>query len=186
MLLSVDPGIRGCGVAAFALDSYPYGADSRDVGALVRAAYVASPVTRGADVAACAAMARAVVGFLLDDNRSTWALAQWTHLACEWPQVYTPGKQKGDPNDLLALVGVSAAVAALLPHAAIHTYLPAQWGGQTPKEVKKQRVVSRLTSEEKAQIWLPATQSLQHNVFDAIGIGLHHTGRFERHRVLPR
>lgn len=168
-LLAVDPGARGAGVAAFA------------GGLLRRAAYVENTARRGADAAACRSLAVAVRRYFDAIGR-----VEFTEVACEWPQVYAPGKQKGDPNDLLALVGVSVGICALYAGADVSSYLPAQWKAQMPKGVAHERVLARLSAEERNEIWLPSAKGLQHNVLDAIGIGLHHLGRFERHRHIAR
>lgn len=173
-ILAIDPGIRGCGVACFAGS----GADAR----LYGAAYIESPVRTGAlDCAACVAMARAVVAYC------AWSTpGGFQQVVCEWPQVYTGGKMKGDPNDLPPLAGVDCAICALYPNAELITYLPAQWKGQAPKDVTAARAKAKLTAEELTAVWLPSAKGLQHNVWDAVAIGLHHLGRFMRNQVIAR
>ncbi len=175
-MLSVDPGIRGCGIACFA-DGVLYGA-----------AYVESPLQRSdLDVAACVAMARAVVAYC------AWSTpGGFDEVVCEWPQIYTPGKMKGDPNDLPPLVGVDCAICASYPNAKHVSYRPAEWKGGLPKFGKsgenpmEQRVMLRLDEKERAAIWWPSAKSLAHNVTDSLGLGLFHLGRFERYRVIAR
>lgn len=98
-------------------------------------------------------------------------------LAIEMPQVYVASRSKGDPNDLIALAGlVGAFVYCFLDHGKVSTYKPAQWKGQVPKDVMTARLQKRLYEQEISAIQLPA-KSLQHNVWDAVGIGMHHLSR---------
>lgn len=133
-------------------------------------------------------------------------------IALEYPQVYTFGKGKGDPNDLfpIACVAQSLAALGLAEDAEVVHYLPSEWKGTRGKLANTVDVRRRLTVEEFARIQIPpntcgpcATQNpaaecakvarrkdsepcLIHNIYDAIGIGLKALGRFERIRVLPR
>ena len=179
MILAIDPGIRGCGVAL----GYS--------GRIRAAAYVPSSVRTGADIAACVAMARAVVAW----QRNAWCgtEARIDEVVCEWPQTYTASKQKGDPNDLLPLAGVDCAICAFYPDVRHVTYRPSEWKGQLPKPHRvsdsnpmEQRVLARLDAEEQSRIMLPSARGLQHNTIDAVGLLLHHLVRFERHRVIAR
>lgn len=98
-------------------------------------------------------------------------------LAIEIPQAYHDRRQqKGDQNDLIAL---AVAAGEIIGRLGIPTtrYLPRQWKGQVPKDVMVERIKKHLSQEELKRIELPSARSLQHNVFDAIGIGLHHLGR---------
>jgi len=150
ILKSVDPGLRTCGVALW-----------RD-GVLTRADLVlGSPKALGFD--AWYPMALAVGKHRSDE------------LAIELPQVYTRGLSKGDPNDLIQLAVIVGMIAD--SHPMVSIYLPRQWKGQTPKDVMTRRIKGKLTDEELACIVLPTQRSLQHNVWDAIGIGLHHLER---------
>lgn len=95
----------------------------------------------------------------------------------EIPQIYTQNKLKGDPNDLVPLVLVAGALGALIgDQDRITTYLPRQWGGTVPKDIKNRRTQQKLSEEELARVELPAKR-YQHNVWDAVGIGLYHTRR---------
>ena len=172
MLVTIDPGIRHVGVALFAGEL------------LIRAALVRSPCTRGNGAAECLAVA--------------WEVAAWVsraeagvdHVGVEWPRIYTVEKSKGDPNDLLALVGVGTAIGALLavdhellPDAVTSVH-PDEWKGQVPKATMTRRILDRLSPAERALIEDAGT--LTHNVVDAVGIGLHTLGRLERRRVIAR
>jgi hypothetical protein len=113
------------------------------------------------------AMARAVTDFL--------SLGTFGEVVIERFQVYP--HSKGDPNDLLTLSGVAGAVVGHYRGSKVTSYLPRQWKGQVPKHVTESRVTRALAVEEKASVTWPA-KSLCHNVYDAIGIGLHHLGRY--------
>ena len=167
ILVAVDPGIRGCGVATF------------NEGKLVRAAYVKSHAKTGNGPGACRGMANAV---------RDWLGPAAGTLVFEWPRVYASriraGQTKTDPNDLLALCGVDGALAALYPYATAECYAPSDWKGQIPKPktgdpyIVETRIRSRLDLTETAAAEAGAVPaSLAHNVWDAIGIGLHHLKR---------
>ena len=108
-------------------------------------------------------------------------------LVIEWPQVYRAGKSKGDPADLLPLVGVGMCLAGLLHPGAIKSPTPAEWIGQLPKSTtgdpwasaRGQRIGSRLSDVERGRV-VPS-----HDAVDAVGIGLYCLGRLERRRVFP-
>lgn len=102
----------------------------------------------------------------------------WSLFVIEWPQVYTYGKSKGDPNDLLAVAAVAGAALARTTAHEVRTPRPAQWKGQVPKPIHNARVLARLDAVEQAMLaraGVPA--SLLNNVIDAIGLGLWALGR---------
>jgi hypothetical protein len=53
-------------------------------------------------------------------------------------------------------------------------YFPHQWKGQVPKEIHQVRIREKLTAAETKRVQLPKARSKQHDVWDAIGIGLYH------------
>lgn len=161
-LLAIDPGVRGCGCAWF------------QDGVLRRAEYVRGSKD-GARADAWSSMASAVW-----DWAGTQALV-WseplTSFACELPQAYHGReKQKGDQQDLIELAATVGAVCSRLRGVAQRIYLPAEWKGQTPKEICHDRARKRLSPAELSAVVLPA-KSLAHNVFDAVALGLVHLGR---------
>ena len=171
-LLAVDPGARGCGVALFR------------GGALAACAYVRNPAEVTADVgraASAGAMALAV---------QRWAVGLVDDLAVEWPRVYATairrGASRGDPNDLLPLAGVDAALAALLASARCSSYAPFEWKGQMSKDAMAERIMSRLAEGEFALLEAACDNAgaKAHNIVDAVGIGLHHLGRLAPRRAL--
>lgn len=168
-ILAVDPGIRGSGVALF-----------RD-GRLIAAAYVKSPAKAGNRAAEAAAMAYAI---------ATWAMIERfadRMLVVEWPQVYASriraGTTKGDPNDLLALCGVGAAISACLNVPTV-TYLPHEWKGSIDGDVMCARIMTRLDGVERAIVDAVLPESKRHNAIDACGLGLHHLGRLQAKRIV--
>lgn len=160
-LVSVDPGLRHAGVAAF------------EKGALVYAALIKNTERKARGPQAWWAMAEEVATtrhagspiFLIPDV-----------YVVEVPQVYRFGKSKGDPDDLIQLAGVGGAIGARLQALEAHGYYPRQWKGQVPKDVMAARIESYLNAAELSAI-AKCAPSLRHNVLDAIGIGLYHLGR---------
>jgi hypothetical protein len=184
-LLAIDPGTRGCG-AAFFVD-----------GSLCVAAYVPNPVKKGSGPGECARMAQAVV-----DWCATWPSNVYVvdALALEIPQIYSRGKSKGDPNNIMPLFGVVSAIAALHPMATVEWERPRGWKGNTPKPdsakakyVIKERVIERLSERELDLVAWPSlnkntdvARKQDFDVADACGIGMHILGRFERVRAFAR
>lgn len=109
----------------------------------------------------------------------------------ERPQVYAASKSKGDPNDLVPLAAIGAAVVAMqcarrrINYPEIMTPTPAEWIGQLPKMTRGKalaspraiRIMSRLSEAEKALV------PDQHDAIDAVGLGLHALGRLGVRRV---
>lgn len=165
-VVSIDPGLRGCGVAVF-----------RDT-ELVWASYIRSPNAKDRGPKAWLDMAiqvEAELRSLFEDlfiEGGTLDAA----LVVEVPQVYRGAQQKGDPDDLLQLVGVEGWVAGLLRAVRVVGYRPREWKGQVPKDVHVRRIEAILLPEEKARMQkCPA--SLRHNMLDGVGIGLFHVRR---------
>jgi hypothetical protein len=109
-------------------------------------------------------------------------------LVYEWPKVYAVGKSDGDPADLIPLAGIGGALSGILAMAQAHrnvvldvrTYEPAEWAGQVKKSKKagealtspRGRRISERLNEDEREIVTP-----QHDVVDAIGLGMHALGR---------
>jgi len=176
--LSIDPGSRGCGCALWC------------DGKLAAAGFAKSAAPKGSGPRECAQAAQAAVQWLFDRG-----VTKVDRLVVEWPQIYerSGSKTKGDPNDLLPLTAINGALAALLPDAEVHYFVPYDWKQRTRKPestkypyVIRLRVERRLDADELATVdW---TNNVKHSwdVTDAIGIGLYHHKRFERHRVYTR
>lgn len=152
--MTIDPGVRDVGVAAWEDDGLLYGAW------LVRS-------KREGWNALPHKIVECVEGTFLDIDE----------IVVEVPQVYVQRKLKGDPNDLI-MVAVSAGAMAMAlqnqyEEARIHLLRPSDWKGQTPKDISIERIKAQLTLYEQSRVSLPSAKTLQHNVWDAVGIGLH-------------
>jgi hypothetical protein len=159
MLISVDPGLRACGVAAW----------NAATKSLVHAGFV---INQGTGWVSMVDAVRFAVGLI---SPAAVATAN-VQLAIEIPQVYGRALWKGDPNDLIDLAGLVGAFVHCFPEGRV--YRPAEWKKQVTKEVTEHRAKKRLTEEELSRVVLPSAKGLRHNVWDAVGIGLHH---LERH-----
>lgn len=168
MLVSIDPGLRSCGVAIWRKTQLYHAAHVKSLG---REEEVAEQWLLMADT---------LWNHVIETSRKVGARTEdRVTIAIEKPQVYARSRSKGDPNDLINLAGVVGAITELLGRsfdAKVVAYLPAEHKGNVPKEVTADRMFQRLTDMEKGRLVLPA-KSLQHNVFDAVWIGLYHLGR---------
>lgn len=168
VLLSVDPGVRGCGAALFHLGN----------GQLIACDHVLSG-SDGNRAEAWLPMAQAVM--LWASRVHSGRIAQ---LVIEQPFIYpkasTLGKKAGtDPNDLIHLAIVVGAIlgrAAYLSAPAVKMYLPAEWKGQVPKDICHDRARARLSPIESARLPKLAKSRL-HNALDALALGLVYLGR---------
>lgn len=99
--------------------------------------------------------------------------------AIEVPQVYQQKLWKGDPNDLIDVAVIAGiAVAALAPWCAPELVRPHAWKGNAPKAVGNKQTLARMDECEKIVLRASgATKSKEHNVLDAIGLGLWKLGR---------
>lgn len=106
----------------------------------------------------------------------------------EVPQVRGAGRGKGDPNDLLLMCLVVGAVAEAFSCEEMCDTVTPEWCGSTPKVesgdprrgVRGARIWERLSPAE--QQVLVDSDEMQHDVFDAVGVGLWALGRFARRR----
>lgn len=97
-------------------------------------------------------------------------------LVIERPQVYSARHWKGDQADVID-TALRAGVLAerMRMRAGVNRFLverfpsPQEWKGQVPKHVHNQRVISKLSAEERQLI---RVGSNTHNVIDAIGLAL--------------
>ncbi|QSQ10774.1 hypothetical protein [Myxococcus landrumensis] len=180
LLVALDPGLRECGVALFDLDS----------GELLAADMPINPERKARGLVAWAGMAKSVAWFValhLTARRAAGASVSLT-VASECPQVYTAGKSKGDPNDLIELAGVVGRVAGALGATSERSYLPREWKGTLDGDVMVERIKARVDERphEHLRVQLPRAKDKQHNVWDAVGIGLHAVGRLAPRKVFPR
>lgn len=101
----------------------------------------------------------------------------------EVPRVYPDDKRGGekkknvDPEDLISLTLVAGGFLLLGRPIIVR---PQEWKGNLPKDVCKRRIEKILKPEEllTAKIVYSYPGTLQHNLWDAIGIGLFACGRF--------
>jgi len=93
---------------------------------------------------------------------------------CEKPLVYRIGAGKGDPSGMIKTGMSGARILALFPESSITHVPPSRWKAQVPKALMCTRVLDRLTDDERALV--PGN----HNVLDAVGIGLFSLGRMRR------
>jgi len=153
--VTIDPGVHSAGIALW---------DTSDGVELHAAALVRTKGGWG-DLANVVAL---------------WVEEQYVEVAeviIEKPQIYAQHKLKGDPNDLITLAIAAGAIVMSVctqhPDAVIHTIKPYQWKGQIPKGISVQRIQDQLMPLERESVCLPTAKSLQHNVWDAVGIGLY-------------
>lgn len=168
-LLTLDPGLNGCGLAFF------------DDGALKGARYVPN-------IAGVKLHRNERVASMVRQLRDARLLAHWPAfvVVTECPQIYSAGKGKGNPNDLIPLAQIGAAFAWDVIGAEWVEFLPREWKGTLDPDVLIERIKSRLTVEEKAHVESFKRGGLDHNIWDAVGIGLHHLGRLAPRRIYAR
>lgn len=156
ILLSIDPGVNGCGCALW------------EGAQLLRAGYVTNPAADGGKVDVLE-RARAMAASV-----AAWAREPSTvgHVVIEVPQTYGGRAAKGDANDLIVVGLVVGALAADFPKAEIDSVYPREWKGNVPKDVTSARVLFELSEFEGGRVELPRAKSLRHNVYDGIAIGL--------------
>ncbi len=98
-------------------------------------------------------------------------------VAIEMPEIYAGSKvSKAGLMKLAFHAGFSAGVFHVPGRTKIYPYLPKEWKGQVPKEVMSPRIMGRLSKDEAAKV-LTLTKTFQHDLHDAVGIGLYHLGR---------
>lgn len=157
-LFTLDPGVKAAGVAVFDLHAKTL------VGAgLARGETVFKTAQRAID------MAQAI------SEMVNLAPCFPSEVIVEKPQVYVRGK--GDPNDLIEVALSGGAFAGWFYMATQTAIQPREWKGQVNPDAMIERIKSRLSPEETARVEIPRAKSLAHNIFDAVGIGLHRLGR---------
>ena len=87
---------------------------------------------------------------------------------------------KADPADIIRLATLVGAFAQYwtMQGSVVRLIEPAQWKGQTPKDITLSRCRAALEPDELQRVELPRAASKAHNVWDAIGIGLWSVGRY--------
>ena len=165
-VVSIDPGLRQCGVAIW------------DCEHLVWAGLARNDYSGKNQFIAARSMSYAV-----------WALVATTpqQLVIERPQVI-----RGWTRNAESITALSLVVGALLVGGGVGTlapalpqlfeYLPVQQKGNVPKPIMESRARARLSQAELLSVHLPyhngkLSKSLAHNVWDAVWLGLQHIGR---------
>lgn len=96
---------------------------------------------------------------------------------CEKPQVYY-GRGRGNAADL---IDISIAAGRMTARYLTRYVKPAEWKGQLPKKIHHGRVwaaLEKLGDAGAGRVWIEkVTPSLQHNVLDAVALGLRTLGR---------
>jgi len=177
-LVSIDPGLRQCGVAIWE--------DKK----LVKAQLVRSPYDGKNQFEAAWHMASAVDNMVMIELFQRRAYLAPTpgvvgpdELVIERPQVI-----RGWTRNAGSITALTLVVGALLRSGAteltckLTEYLPVQQKGNVPKDIMEQRTRKRLSAAELAAVELPMhkgkiSASLAHNVWDAVWLGLQHAGR---------
>ena len=95
--------------------------------------------------------------------------------AVEMMRIRPEARRKGNQNDLVDVAFVAGSIGPRLG-VFLQPVWPETWKGQVPKKIMVGRVVDKLTATEMGYIDWPSgggpTGGLNHNVADAIGIGL--------------
>lgn len=168
ILLSIDPGARGCGCAWWVC--------AEGVWTLLHAAYAPGAEGTGDTgpaewleaVAAVEAASRSVLGSLRPDV-----------VAVERMQVYA--RSKGDPRDLLALAAVGGGLFRAFHDAEPVGPLPREWKGQVPRGVMGARVEQKVRDRGWwERIAPPRRKAHLNDVMHGVGVGLWYVERSTR------
>lgn len=93
-------------------------------------------------------------------------------LVVEVPRVYPHSPV--DPNDLIGLTLLAGFLAGRTsPDALLWFVYPSDWKGQVPKKIHNKRTLAKLGKQEREILG----EKSDHNVVDAVGIGLWAIGR---------
>lgn len=135
-----------------------------------------------------------------------WAFAaaiqglRWQLGVCERPEQYTQVKGNVDREDVAEVTGIASAVSLVLsiPGTEVLSPYPKEWKGQVPKHIHLTRTFGREVTLERLLLpkgYEPPTaapckltqveltriewesRSLNHNVGDAVALGLWYWGR---------
>lgn len=181
-VLSVDPGEHGCGYALWIVQETKHSGEPRPrrTATLLDANYAPGLV-----------FTRERGQHAVSPPKTWFDDTTIDELAIEIPQIYIQ-RTRGDQNDLVLLAfAAGAAFGALgVPRAVL--YHPHDWKGNTPKDLGRDRYSIALAQHERDRLCFTKgarckeerihglTADLEHNVWDAIGLGLHHLGRRAR------
>jgi len=99
-------------------------------------------------------------------------------VVCEVPQSYRMGA--ASRQSLLTLSFRAGYLVGLLRPEMFRLVTPQEWKGQTPKHIQQARTAAVLSTQEHdvlMRVMRDIPESKQHNVWDAVGIGLWHLRR---------
>lgn len=110
-----------------------------------------------------------------------------TRVVIERPMVYPGGRQQAKPEDIIKLALKAGEWAGVYRQwADIEFVAPFQWKGSVPKSIHHERIKAKLSPAEleivvasfAPRIGIPRiAPSKQHNIVDAVGLGLFAVGR---------
>ncbi len=157
MIVSIDPGTKCAGYAVFAES------DTESKPVMIRCG-----VFRGDD--------------WIDTANHTPEFSELDKenlkLIIEDPRIYPVTNVR--PNDLMKLANSVGAIVAKVNAKFTKLVTPSRWKKSIPKTIHQKRILRCLSPEEKQILDnCLCPKSLQHNVVDAIGIGLWHVGRMK-------
>ncbi len=171
-LCAIDPGKRICGLSIWRV-AMP-GNDSEFHASMLWAGKVESPSGNPAD------MAYLVATEPTYRTRLSYVSTVPTVFVVEVPQKYSIQRKKLHGVD--ALENVIDELRERLRKCLVAAFKPRIWKGNVPKKVHHRRLRSVLTPDELKAV----AANADHNVWDAIGLGLFATGRTRRGGVVYR
>jgi len=154
---SVDPGVKGCGVAIF-IASYTSEYE------LLYSKYV-----EGEDANQTALLTASYITKTLGLQNTMNSL----ELVLEMPQIYAHKRRKqNDDNDLLQLAYVNGLISGAMCLKPV-LIQPRCWKGTVAKDVMTRRIETWLSPTEWQRVG-EKRKTKRHNVIDAIGLGIYY------------
>jgi hypothetical protein len=99
-------------------------------------------------------------------------------LACEYPQIYSTSRQKGNQNvSITPLVLVDGGLVIGIDTKAVELIEPMRWKGTINPDIVIERIKQKLSAEERNTVVLD-----NHNVWDSVGVGLWYLKRLHAQR----
>lgn len=174
-VLTVDPGLRCCGVAVWS-----------PAGRLVRAGLAVNQVTKDRGPVAWAGMGKAAGSWWSGTLSDTSPYAPPALLLVE-RQVIQYGRTR-NPADILELAGAAGAVVGQVGGEKVAGYFDIEWKGTIQGDAMTEMIRRRIQAEpsEHRNIEWSWHKALEHNILDAIGMGLFFFDRLVPKRVIHR
>jgi hypothetical protein len=104
-----------------------------------------------------------------------------TTVVIETPRWYG-ANNRVDVNDLLGLAEHVGELRSFYAGMGLHVeqIWPRTWKGTVPDDIMQKRILNALSKEERERVPLrPRARDVNHNISDAIGIGLWRLGRLK-------